>query len=97
MANNQVIDNTPIARLLTFPGITCPIGGGIMNDPAVLACTGVSYERAAIVAHLNAHGTDPATGHPLSAEEQYLLPNPALKGVIDLIMDSVAARMNAEA
>ena len=97
MANNVAITNAPIALLLNFPGTTCPIGGGIMNDPAVLVGSGVSYERATIVAHLNTHGTDPATGLPLNAEQQRLLPNPALKGVIDVIVASLAARINAEA
>jgi hypothetical protein len=86
-----------IPFLLNIPGTHCPIGGGIMNDPAVLAGTGLSYERAAIVAHLRAHGTDPATGLPLSVREQRLLPNPALKGLIDAIMVTVAASVQPEA
>ena len=91
------LNNIEIPVLLNLPGCTCPIGGVIMNDPAILVGTGLSYERAAIVAHLNAHGTDPATGLALSAEEQRLLPNPALKGLIDEIMANVAGRMYAEA
>jgi len=101
MANNNnvvpTLNNAQITRLLNLPGTHCPLGGGIMNDPAVLAGTGLSYERAAIVAHLNNHGTDPATGLPLTAAQQRLLPNPALKGLIEAVMASVAASMNAEA
>ncbi len=86
-----------IQFLLNVPGTHCPIGGGIMNNPAILAGTGVSYERTAIVAHLRAHGTDPVSGRPLSAREQRLLPNPALKGLIDAIMATVAVRVQPEA
>jgi hypothetical protein len=42
-----------------FPGLTCPITGELMTDPAILVGTGMSYERSAIVAHLARHGTDP--------------------------------------
>ena len=90
-------NNVPLAQLLNFPGTICPIGGGVMNDPAILAGNGISYERARIVEHLNANGTDPATGLPLSAMDRRLLPNPALKGFIDALMASAVARMNAEA
>ena len=93
---NHAINAAPIALLLAFPGTVCPIGGNTMNDPVVLAGTGLSYERAAIVAHFENHLTDPATGNPLDAAQRRLLPNPALKGVIDLIMASVTARVNAE-
>ena len=92
-----VFNNIHIALLLNFPGTHCPIGGGIMHDPAVLCGSGLSYERIAIEAHLLAHGTDPATGLPLTAEEQRLLPNPALKGLIGEIVANVVARVNAEA
>jgi hypothetical protein len=49
------------------------------------------------VAHFNTRLTYPSTGNPHDAAQRRLLPNPALKGMIDLIMASVTARVNAEA
>ncbi len=86
-----------IQFLLNVPGTRCPIGGGIMNNPAILAGTGVSFERATIEAHLRAHGTDPVSGQRLSVREQRLLPNPALKGLIDAIMAAIVVRVQPEA
>ncbi len=87
MANpfNVVPDNL----LLNFPGLTCPITGRLMTDPAILVGTGMSYERSAIVAHLAQHGTDPDSGAALSAEQRRLLPNPSLKGMIDLVLERI--------
>jgi hypothetical protein len=73
-------------QLLNIPGIRCPISGLFMSDPAILAGTGLSYERASIVAHLAARGTDPESGDPLDAAQQRLLPNPALKALIDAVL-----------
>jgi hypothetical protein len=76
-------------RLLRIPGTRCPIGGQFMRDPVVLAGTGLSYERAAIAMHLALYGTDPESRTPLTAQQQRLLPNPALKDLIDRIRAAV--------
>jgi hypothetical protein len=79
----------PDHHLLNFPGLSCPISGRLMTDPAILAGTGMSYERSAIVAHLARYGTDPDSGDVLNASARRLLPNPALKGLIDLVMEQI--------
>jgi len=57
----------------------CPITLSLMNDP-VIAPSGHSYEREAILGHLSKHTTDPLTNGPLSIAD--LRPNRALKDAI---------------
>jgi hypothetical protein len=80
-----------IQRLLNvLHASRCPILNRVMTDPAVLAATGVSYERTAIAQHLLDVGTDPSSGEQLTTEQMRLFPNPAMKA---LIVD-VKARLN---
>lgn len=60
----------------------CPISMSVMEDPVVLAETGVTYERAEIAAWF-AQGKDtcPCTGVRVSSQQ--LVPNRALKAAID--------------
>jgi hypothetical protein len=76
--------------LLNLPGIRCPITGEVMQDPKILVANGVSYEGTAISAHLRANGTNPETGEMLNASQQRVLPNPALKELINVIRARVA-------
>ena len=87
-------NTTVLLNLLNIPGTRCPLTGDLMRDPAVLCASGLSYERAAISAHLLAHGTDPETG--VVIDNHRLLPNPALKGLIDGIMASVGVEFAEE-
>ncbi len=87
MATNNHADAVQLNRaLLAFqlrnPVYRCPLSGFILVDPVILAVSGLSYDRAAITAHLEAHGTNPVSGDALSARDQRLLPNPALRSVI---------------
>ena len=41
--------------------LRCPISGGIMHDPVILRCSGVSYERSVLEAWIEVEGTDPGT------------------------------------
>ncbi len=75
--------------LLHLPGIRCLITGSVMRDPKLLVANGVSYERSAITAHLRDNGTNPETGELLDSSQRRLLPNPALKQLIDNIWMSV--------
>jgi hypothetical protein len=93
MMNNRIQAPQPINPfanisaydLLHLPGIRCPITGSVMRDPKVLVANGVSYERSAITAHLRANGTNPETGELLDSSQRRLLPNRALKELIDAI------------
>ena len=73
-------------QILSIPELRCPLSNIFMSDPVILAATGLSYERANIVAHLATHGTDPESGMVLSLAQQRLLPNPALKALIDAVL-----------
>lgn len=85
------LPRVPAHLLHNIEGTKCPITFRFMADPVVLRGTGYSYERAAITAHLATEWTDPMTGRLLSFDEQLLIPNPALKGLIDRIRARIAS------
>jgi len=60
----------------------------VMRDP-VLCADGHSYERAAIAAWVDEHGTSPLTGAHVSSED--LVPNHALRCIIAELMAAGAA------
>ena len=68
--------------------LRCPISGGIMQDPVILRCSGVSYERSVLDAWIEVEGTDPGTGEPL--EDVRVVDNPCFKSLIQ----AVVARLN---
>jgi hypothetical protein len=80
-----------VEALINIQGIRCPITGEVMNDPKLLVANGVSYEGTAIIAHLEANGTNPQTGELLNASQMRLLPNPFLKELIKTIMERITA------
>jgi U-box domain len=51
-----------------------------MTDPVLLPAEGQSYERSAIAAWLQQHGTSPMTGQP--ADVETLMPNFALRNLL---------------
>ena len=87
-------DRMTTAQLEAIPGITCPLSGAMMTDPALLVWNGVSYERNAIQNHLNNHVTGPGSTVVLNEQERMLLPNPVLKAFIDDIRACIQARHN---
>lgn len=94
MAVNTITDAVQINRallvhLLDQPVFCCPLSGFVLVDPVILAASGLSYDRAAITAHLEAHGTDPVSGAALSARDRRLFPNPALRSLIAGMVQSV--------
>jgi hypothetical protein len=88
--------NMSINNLLSIPGMTCPLGGGFMNDPVLLVANGISYERHNIQIHLDANGTEPGTTRILDGEERRLIPNPNLRDMIDRIVALLQARVRPE-
>ena len=61
--------------------LKCPLINKLFEDP-VIAPSGHTYEREAIVEHLNKHGgKDPLTSQPLKLDQ--LKPNGAMKGMIE--------------
>ena len=76
--------------------LVCALTRDVMREPAVVARTGRSYERAAIEAHVDAHGRDPvATGVTLARED--VAPNRAMRETIERYVEREAARTNANA
>ena len=65
----------------------CPISGEIMQDPAILACSGVSYERRVLETWIADNGTDPRTGEPLT--DWRVLENKCLRSLIARIVSSL--------
>jgi hypothetical protein len=61
--------------------LRCPISGEIMKDPVILACSGLSYERAVIEEWIRVNGTDPESGEPL--RDTRLIQNPCLRALIE--------------
>ena len=71
--------------------LVCALTRDVMREPAVVARTGRSYERAAIEAHVDAHGRDPvATGVTLARED--VAPNRAMRETIERYVEREAAR-----
>jgi hypothetical protein len=68
--------------------LRCPISGMIMQDPVILRCSGVSYERSVLEAWINVEGTDPESGEPL--DDVRVVDNPCFKSLIQ----AVVARLN---
>ena len=93
---SSIFDALPIETIENIPGIRCPISGRIMNDPVIVAGTGVSYERDVISLHLNVHGSDPATGTPLNDSGRRLIQNTGLRGLIGEIVSCIRRRMGDE-
>ena len=52
----------------------------VMRDPVLCEADGQTYERAAITAWLQQHGTSPVTLAP--AQTQNLIPNHTLRNII---------------
>ncbi len=68
--------------------LRCPISGNIMQDPVILRCTGISYERSVLEAWIRVEGTDPLSGEPLTDER--VVDNPCFKSLIQ----GVVSRLN---
>ena len=64
--------------------LRCPITGEMMKDPAILVCSGLSYERVAIEDWIRENGTDPESGEPL--QDMRLIQNPCLKALIERVV-----------
>ena len=67
--------------------LRCPITGNIMVDPAILVCTGLSYERTALENWIVVHGTDPASGEKL--QDARIVSNPCFRSLIEAIVGSM--------
>jgi hypothetical protein len=70
--------------------LRCPILGVIMADPAILVCSGLSYERSALEHWIAQYGTNPETGEPL--QDARLVGNPCLRLLIEDVMSAMAAQ-----
>ena len=87
-ANNHTnaveLNRALLAYQLRDPVYRCPLSDVILINPVVLTATGLSYDRAAITAHLEAHGTDPMSesGVLLSERDRRLIDNTALRSLI---------------
>ncbi|KAJ1484601.1 hypothetical protein T484DRAFT_1894077 [Baffinella frigidus] len=69
-------------RLLSVPdSFRCPITQEVMTDPVMVAETGHTYERAAILRWLQTNSTDPKTNVPLQTKQ--LVPNHGLRATIE--------------
>ena len=64
--------------------LSCPLRGEIMQDPVILACSGVSYERSAIENWIECNATDPDSGEPLT--DARLIENPCLRALIEAVV-----------
>ena len=67
---------------IMLQNFTCPLTGNSLKDPVVLAQTGHTFEKGAIVTHLQTHDTCPVTNQTLLSKE--LTPNHALKAAMDV-------------
>ena len=63
--------------------LCCPITSECMRDPVIVAATGMTYEREAIVEWLSKHDIDPSTGVELGKNHQ-LVPNVLLRKMIEV-------------
>ena len=72
-----------MATSLTY-ALRCPISGEIMQDPVILVCSGLSYERAVLEEWIRVNGTDPESGEPL--QDVRLIGNPCLKALIEAVV-----------
>ena len=59
----------------------CPITQEVMRDPVLCEADGQTYERAAITAWLQQHGTSFVSGAP--AQTSNLIPNYTLRSIIE--------------
>ena len=66
--------------------LRCPISGVIMSDPVILACSGLSYERAVLENWIRVHGTDPASGEKF--KDARVMENPCFRALIEAILAS---------
>jgi U-box domain len=61
----------------------CPLSGQVMQDPVLYGSEGHSFEREALECWVAANpGVDPFTGQPLPPEGNRVLPNYALRSII---------------
>ena len=68
--------------------LKCPLTGNLFEDP-VIAPSGQTYERAAILEHLRkSGGKDPTTRQPLLVEQ--LTPNRVMKALMEQYRKGVA-------
>ena len=63
--------------------LRCPLSGEIMQDPVILACNGVSYERVVLEEWIRENGTNPESGEPL--DDARVLENPCFKSLIQAV------------
>ncbi len=91
LANNALNNNNiPQCFAALVDTLRCPITREIMRDPVILVFSGRSYERAAIADHLRNSGADPETGNVIpDPEQQRLIDNPALAGLIRSVLESL--------
>lgn len=75
----------PPAAVKQDDWMICPLTQKVMEDPVVLAVDGASYERSAITEWLAANGTSPVTGQRLTGGDAALVPNRALKSLMEAI------------
>jgi U-box domain len=62
----------------------CPLSGSVMRDPVLYGSGGHSFEREALEQWLAANpGVDPLSGQPLPPEGGDLVPNHALRCLIE--------------
>ena len=78
-----VLRDAIAARGGTPRSFECTISLDMMMDPTV-AADGYTYERSAIVAWLEGHGTSPITGEPM--EKSVLIPNRDMRSRIQEFM-----------
>eukprot|EP00210_Caulerpa_lentillifera_P002427 g2326.t1 len=92
---NQIIEviseslkDTSVAPTLTSDlehCLRCPISREIMNDPVVLKCSGMTYERSSIETWIQkGHRVDPLTNKELRTME--LVPNQCVKSMCELFL-----------
>ena len=63
--------------------VRCPLTGEVMDDPVILAASGWSYNRSAIVDWLEKYGVEPRTGVALGVDERRIIENVQLKMLIE--------------
>jgi hypothetical protein len=76
------------ALLLTM---RCPLSGEIMQDPVILACNGLSYERAVLEEWIREVGTNPESGGPL--DDARVMENPCFKSLIRAVVHGLGGAL----
>ena len=83
------------AAPLLPPSFYCPITHDVMADPVMLAETGQTFERAAILSWLQANQRCPLTNVQLQQSPPLIVPNFAMRSTIEEIQRSVKAAVDA--